>query len=213
MTVGLLMACTGWLQAQSAPAKESPTESKGITPRATPAEYQAQAKAGQVTIAAEFTGHSLPTAEGPLTTDEYIGVEAALFGAAGERLTIAASNFTLRLNGKKIVESQPYGLLVSSLKDPEYVPPEGMPQKGSKSKLGTGGQGGQSNEPPPVVKIPLPLVRAMAQRVQKASLPEGDRPLPQAGLLFFQHRGKTENLQSVELIYDGPGGKATLKLQ
>jgi hypothetical protein len=55
--------------------------------------------------------------------------------------------------------------------------------------------------------------RAMAQRVQRASLPEGDRPLPKAGLIFFQYRGKTQNLQSLELIYDGPAGKATLKLQ
>jgi hypothetical protein len=53
----------------------------------------------------------------------------------------------------------------------------------------------------------------MAQRVQKASLPEGDRPLPQAGLIFFQYGGKTESIRSLELIYDGPAGKATLKLQ
>ena len=53
----------------------------------------------------------------------------------------------------------------------------------------------------------------MAQRVQKASLPEGNRDLPQAGLLFFQFRGKEKNLQSIELLYDGPPGKATLKLQ
>jgi hypothetical protein len=61
--------------------------------------------------------------------------------------------------------------------------------------------------------VPVPLQRAMAQRVQRASLPEGERNLPQAGLLFFQYRGKTKNLQSLELIYDGPAGKATLKLQ
>jgi hypothetical protein len=53
----------------------------------------------------------------------------------------------------------------------------------------------------------------MAQHVQKASLPEGDRILPQAGLIFFQYRGKTQSIRSIELIYSGPAGKATLALQ
>ena len=53
----------------------------------------------------------------------------------------------------------------------------------------------------------------MAQRVQKATLPEGDRALPQAGLIYFQYRGEAKGIHSVELIYDGPAGKATLALQ
>ena len=53
----------------------------------------------------------------------------------------------------------------------------------------------------------------MAQRVQKAALPEGDRSLPQAGLIFFEYRGKTQNIRSIELTYSGPDGKATLTLQ
>jgi hypothetical protein len=54
---------------------------KGIPPRATPADYPSQGKAGSVTIAAEFTGHSVPKPEGPLSTEDYVVVEAALFGA------------------------------------------------------------------------------------------------------------------------------------
>jgi hypothetical protein len=78
-----------------------------------------------------------------------------------------------------------------------------------------GGQGDKSeaNAPPEPVKIPIGVQRAMAQRVQRSSLPEGDRTLPQAGLIFFQYRGKTEGIRSVELIYSGPAGKATLMLQ
>ena len=81
--------------------------------------------------------------------------------------------------------------------------------------MNTGGNGDQggSNEPPPPVKIPIEVQRAMAQRVQKATLPEGDRTLPVAGLIYFQYRGKTQGIHSVELIYDGPAGKATLALQ
>jgi hypothetical protein len=53
----------------------------------------------------------------------------------------------------------------------------------------------------------------MQVKVQKAALPEGDRALPVAGLLFFLYHGRNEQLKSVELIYSGPAGKATVTLQ
>ena len=59
----------------------------------------------------------------------------------------------------------------------------------------------------------FPERRAMEQKVQKATLPEGDRALPVAGLIFFQYGGKTKGIKSLELIYSGPAGKATLTLQ
>lgn len=192
--------------------REAQTE-KGIPPRATAKDYQTQAQTGAVTIAAEFTGHSLPTLEGPLTTNEYIGVEAALFGPPGTQLKISASDFSLRVNGKKTpLESQPYVLIVPSLRDPEWIPPE-QAEKKSKSSIGGGGQGQESSGPPPPVKVPVAEQRAWAQRVQRAALPEGERMLPQAGLVFFLYRGKEKGIETVELIYDGPAGKVTLKLQ
>ena len=107
---------------------------------------------------------------------------------------------------------QPYGLVLSSLKDPEWEPPVKVEKKSSMSTDGGGG-GGQGNEPPPVPKMTFPERRAMEQKVQKATLPEGDRALPVAGLIFFQYGGKTKGIKSLELMYDGPSGKATLKLQ
>jgi hypothetical protein len=53
----------------------------------------------------------------------------------------------------------------------------------------------------------------MQQRVQKTALPEGDRALPQAGLIFFPYRGKVDKIRSIELVYAGPAGTATLALQ
>ena len=60
--------------------------------------------------------------------------------------------------------------------------------------------------------MPFPLQRAMEQKVQKVALPEGDRPLPQAGLVFFSYHGKEKGIHSVELTYSGPAGKALLRL-
>ncbi len=186
-------------------------EVKGLPARATPADYQVHAQAGTLTIAAEFTGHSVPTAQGTFNTEDYVAVEAALFGPADAKLKLSIDDFSIRINDKKAPQpSLPFGMVLSSLKDPEWVPPE-PPEAKSKTGLSTGGQRG--NDPPPSPpKMPLELVRAMGQHVQKAALPEGDRALPQAGLIFFQYRGKTKNIRSIELIYSGPAGKATLTL-
>ena len=200
-------------QGQDAPSKEAPVnESKGMPPRATPADYQTHAQAGTVTIAAEFTGHAVGTPQGSLTTEDYVVVEVGFFGPAEARAKLAIGDFSLRINGKKAaLPGQPYGMVLSSLKDPEWEPPF-KPEK--KSSMSTDGGGrGQGGDPPSVPKMTFPERRAMEQKVQKANLPEGDRALPVAGLIFFQYSGKTKGIKSLELIYDGPAGKATLTLQ
>lgn len=185
-------------------------EVKGMSPRSAPTDYQAHAAAGNLTIGAESSGHSIPVPEGALTTEEYLTIEVAIFGPADAKTTVARQNFSLRINGKKnSIESQPYELVYKSLKDPEWQPPETEDKK-SKSSFGTGGQNVESKPPPP--KMPIALQNAIQQRVQQHSLPEGERQLPQAGLIFFPYRGKTQNIRSMELIYEGPSGKATLDL-
>jgi hypothetical protein len=213
ITVVLLATLCPCAQAQDTENKNAQlNEAKGMPPRSTPGDYQAQAKAGTVTIAAEFLGHSVPRPEGPLSTDEYVVVETGLFGSPGERIKLSIDDFTLRINGKKTpLASQPFVLVAKSVKDPEWAPPDSGKPK-SKSSFGTGGQN-DANSPPPVVHVPIELQRAMAQHVQKVSLPEGDRALPEAGLIFFQYRGKVQSIHSIELIYAGPAGKATLALQ
>jgi len=204
-------------QGQTTPGTPAPVnESKGMPPRVTAAEYQAHAPAGTVTIAAEFTGHAIATAQGTLTTEDYVVVETAFFGPAEARTKLSIDDFSLRVNGKKAaLPGQPYGVVLGSLKDPEWEPPAETKSKSKSSIGGSGGGGGQgeSNEPPTPPKMPFPVRRAMEQRVQKATLPEGDRALPVAGLIFFRYGGKTKGIQSLELIYAGPAGKATLTLQ
>jgi len=189
-------------------------QAKGMPPRAAATEYQAQAQAGTVTIGAEFAGHSVPTPEHAFSSEDYVVVEAGLFGPADARTTLSRGDFSLRINGKKtVLPSEPYELVFHSLKDPEWQPPEAPESKGSKSGLSTGGGGGGDKLPPVPPKMPFPLRRAMEQQVQRSAMEEGDRPLPRAGLLFFQYRGKTDGIKSLELIYSGAAGKATLTLQ
>jgi hypothetical protein len=137
-------------------------------------------------------------------------VETAFFGPPETRLKLSLEDLSLRINGKKTaLSNQPFGLVFRSLKNPDLEPPSSAAK--SKGSVGTGGQ--NESAPPPVFHLPPEVRHAMEQHVQKAALPEGDRVLPQAGLIFFLYHGKPQNIQSLELIYSGPAGKATLALQ
>jgi hypothetical protein len=202
--------------AQTAPGSDAPKKAmEGVPPRAAPTDYQAHAQVGAVTIGAEFAGHDIPTLEGSLTTEDYVAVEVGFYGPPEARLKLSAEDFWLRVNGsKKPLASQPYGLVVKSVKDPLWEPPEEAAAAGPKSKTSINSQQPNPADPkPPPPPVPVAVRRAWTQRVQKAVLPEGDRALPQAGLLFYQYSGREKGILSVELIYKGPAGTTTLKLQ
>ena len=203
---------------QCAAQPPAPRISKGLPPRATPGEYLSRAQAGAYTIAAEFDRHDVPTAETTLTTEDNICVEAAIFGPSGSRLTVSFSDFSLRINGKKTpLAAEQFATVFMNLRDPTYDAPELKAAKENKSSglNAGGGGGGQSdlgNTPPPI-HIPPEMERAMQLKVQNAALPEGERALPVAGLIFFKYGGAPKGIHSVELLYDGAAGKATITLQ
>ena len=199
-------------QVKEAQAKEAQAkEALGMPARTAATEYQAHATVGSFTIGAEFMGHSVPTPQATYEAEEYVIVETGIFGPPDARLKLSVEDFSIRINGKKnTLPNQHYELSFHTLKDPEWEPPA---VEKSKTSLNTGGQGNQNDAPPPPPKMPMELRRAMEQHVQKAALPEGERVLPQAGLIFFEYRSKAQNIKSIELIYDGPAGKASLTLQ
>lgn len=212
-TIGPVALCL-CLHAQTAQEPQTP-EIKGMSPRATPNDYQSHQKVGPVTLAADFTQHSISDLQGTMTSDEYIVVELGVFGAPGAHTTLSTDNFSLRINGnKKLLPSVPYGMVLTSLKDPNYVSPDEIAAKEKKSSsTSIGGGGQQGNDPPPVIHIPLEKQREWAKRARAAALPEGDRSLPIAGLLFFHFTGKANKIHSIDLVYEGPAGKTTLALQ
>jgi hypothetical protein len=213
----LLLAGAGlWLRAQTPDAKEAtgkdaPVRAVGLPARATPGDYQYRVQAGMLTLCGEFMGHGVPTEEGgPYSTENYVVVEAALFGAPGAKIQLSYKDFSLRINGKKQAEpSQPYVTVFANLKDPEWEPPSSA-LGGTTSINGAGGS--QSDGQKVVPKMPIALRHTMEQRVLKASISEGERALPQAGLLFFEYHGDLKKISSMELLYNGPAGKAALTL-
>lgn len=184
------------------------SENTGIPPRAAPSDYAAQAKVGTVTIAADFDEHGIPTPDGALSSDEFVVVDLGVFGPAGTRLPVYFSNFSLRINGKKNpVQAESFERAGASAKDPEWAPLE-KPEKSSSTTIGGGGND-TSTAP---ARPPAELRRAWAKRVMQAAWAEGERPLPRAGLLYFPYSGKANGIHSLELIYSGAAGKATLNL-
>ena len=209
----LAAAICGCVPGQSTQSKDPQIETKGMAPRTSATEYEAQAEAGALTIGAEFAGHGIPSPQGPLALDNYVAIEVGLFGAPGARTTVSATDFSLRINGKKAEPSQAYGRVLEFVKDPEWAPPVPVEEK-SKTSVNADQQQNTDDlsKPRTPVKVPVPVLREWAQRVQKSVLPEGDRPLPQAGMIFFQYGGKVKSIFRLELLYAGPAGKAVLML-
>jgi hypothetical protein len=216
MQLRLLLILAAVIQcAAQAPA---PRASRGLPPRATPGEYLSHAQAGNYTISAEFDRHDVPTAETTLTTEDYICVEVAIFGPAASHLTVSFSDFSLRINGKKTpLAAEQFAMVFTNLRDPTYDAPELKAAKENKSSgLNAGGGGGGQSDlgaTPPPVHIPPEMERSMQLQVQNAALPEGDRTLPVAGLIFFKYGGLPKGIHSVDLLYAGAAGKATITLQ
>lgn len=196
---------------------------QGTGPKSGPADYPVHVQMDSVTLAAEYLVRSLPNAKETLVANDYLVVEAALFGPPYSRLKMSPDNFSLRINskGEPLTPELP-GLVAQSVKFPGV-----RPHLETTATMG-GGDGGTVSigpRPPPSRfpgdgndRVAAPTVSEVNQendveyRVRNASLPEGEHPLPRSGLLYFYYRGKTKNIHSVELIYNGAMGKATLKL-
>src|SRR6266849_3418653 len=118
-------------------------EIRGLPPRTTASDYQANAAAGTVTIGAEFLGHAVPTEKGTLSTETFVVVEAGIFGQPDAGIKLSLENFSLRINGRNDLPSQPSGLVGKSLKDPDLEPPASASSSKTKTNVNGGGGGGQ----------------------------------------------------------------------
>src|ERR1700746_737544 len=101
ISIYLVAACIIYAQDASTHAprqtESQSSEVKGMPPRSAPGDYPAHVQGGKFTVASEFAGHSVPRPEGPLSTEDYIVVEACVFGSSGARLTLSSENFSLRI--------------------------------------------------------------------------------------------------------------------
>jgi len=202
-------------------------------PKQNPADYPSHANLERgFEIAAEYLVHAIPTAQGSLFTDDYLVVETAFFGLFKDTLTISAEQFALRINGQRVpLMAQAPGMVAASMKYPDWTQ-----RPRTVGSVGMGGPAVIFGQPRPVERFPGdPSARTgptaprapepadpsgqekeapmpIEEQIRLAALPEGVQVPPTAGLLFFPFKGKTKSIRSIELLYDGPAGKVTLKL-
>jgi hypothetical protein len=198
---------------------------QGTPPKTKASDYPVHAEMGTVTLAAEYLVHSLPTPKGNLIATDYLIVEAAFFGPSLSRLKMSPNDFSLRINGKgEPLSTELPGMVARSIRYPgarSHLEASGSVGAGDgtisagprppPSQFPGDGNERTSTGPPTTVKS-VEEEAAIEYRVQNATLPEGENSLPRSGLLYFYFRGKIKNIHTLELFYDGPMGKSTLKL-
>jgi hypothetical protein len=203
---------------------------QGTPPKASAAEYPVHAELGKLTLGVEYLVHSVPTPKGVLVSSDYLVIEVALFGPSLSAIDFRADHFRLRMNGDKYaLMTQSPGMVAASMKYPDW---QQRPTMTASAGNGTGEviygpqptprfPGDPNARQIPIPRPPEPENRSgqekeppvpVEEQIQKLALPEGKYPPPLAGLIFFPFHGKMKSIKTLELIYEGPGGKATLKL-
>ncbi|MBI1789687.1 MAG: hypothetical protein HYR60_19305 [Acidobacteria bacterium] len=207
----------------------------GTTPKQRPSEYTAQATVSSLSIAADYWVRTFGGAGRTFYTNDYLVVEVALYSAAREPATVSTGRFTLRINGKKpALFAQSPGMLAASLKYPDW---ERRPHL--EATAGVGGIDVTAGRPRPTERFPGdpsvsstrlprppkapepenpsgegPAPQAKPEEIAvESALPEGERVLPVSGYLYFAYKGALSKIRTVELVYQGAEGGATLRLK
>jgi hypothetical protein len=203
----------------------------GVPERPKASGYPAQATLPGLALGAEFMVRSVAGPDRTAIVRDYVTVEVALYPAAA--LDVRSGQFTLRVNGKKpMLFAQTPQFVAAALKYPDW---ERRPELTASGGLGDAGV--VLGRAPPVERFPgdpsarrgpqaprapeadgrggydAPPKMTPEELVVAAALDEGERRSPLAGYLYFAFRGKPGSIKTLELLYDGPAGKAVLKLR
>jgi len=201
----------------------------GTAPKASEQEYPVRAKLEKLSIGAEYLVHSFSSGRQMFIAKDYLVVEVALFPAKGENLLVNASHFSLRVNGRKqALSPQAPEIVANALKYPDPNTSHGLRPTAQLGPIVLGqpqpterfpGDPTVRNEPPlsrapddnPTGANKEPPVKA-EELVVQAALPEGEHHGPASGFLYFLYRGNIHRIRSLELVFAGPAGSATLPL-
>jgi hypothetical protein len=204
---------------------------RGLEPKPKASEYPASARGASVEIGAEYLVRMLRSGKDSFFVPDFLVVEVAVYPLGGEPGHISSDQFSLRINQRKeVLMAQPPGFVAASLKYPEWTQKPNL-QVGA----GVGNAGVILGRPTPVGRYPddpsarrripePPKVGQPAQQVEKEPQQTGDqaaveRALPDtrlehpvSGYLYFDYRGKTKSIKSLELIFRDGEKIVTVKL-
>jgi hypothetical protein len=193
--------------------------------------YPAHVVMEAASIGAEFAVRSFSGLNRTYVAPDHLVVEVAVYPK--RPLPVAASHFSLRVNGKKErVYAQAPQFVAASLKYSDWT-------QRPTTTIGVGvGDAGvvigpprpgprfpgdeRDRQPPPAPRAPAPAPAGGYEKPEEmtaaelavhVALPEGETKFPVAGYLYFPFKGKPGSIRKLELLYEGPAGSATLRLR
>ncbi len=203
----------------------------GTEPRKGAGEYPAHANVAQGDLGAEFLSRAYESVDGGFFSRDYLVVEVALFPFKGPAaLALKPGDFRLRLNGStREWPAATAGQVAAAIRNPEIDGPR--PNVVAGGGIGPGvvviGQPRRverfpgdpearvPNRPNPTGEKAGPTnLEKSAEAVTRYAL--DTVKVDQAGasgLVYFYWRGKVKDLKRIELVYEGEGGKAVIRLR
>jgi hypothetical protein len=201
-------------------------------PRSKASDYPTHAQLPGFELGAEYLVHNIPVEKGEYWTKDYLVVEVAVFPSAAESVMVSSTQFTLRINGKKVnLLTESPGTVAAALEYPDW---EARPNLSATA--GAGPASVNLGAPPVVGRFPgdprgvpprpvptnpadqdgygvtteahLPIDKAVAT----AALPEGRFNEPVKGCLFFRFSGKLKSIKTLDLVYGVDGAATALPL-
>ena len=200
----------------------------GTAPKSSEQDYTAHARLEKLSIGAEYLVHSFSGGRETFIAKDYLVVEVAIFPAKGmESFEVSASQFSLRLNGRKApLEPQAPEFVAASLKYPDWTNHPraegavGPVVLGAPAPVERFPGDPQARPPRPIPRAPddnpsaqekEPAVKADELAIQ-AALPDGEHRGPISGYLYFPYQGKIKRIHSLALDFTSPAGSTTLPL-
>lgn len=205
----------------------------GTDPKPKASDYPVHTAVSNVSIGAEYLVRSFSGRNQTFFARDHLVVEIAVYPPSGQSLKVSSGQFTLRINKKDLILPQAPEFLAAGFRYPDWEQRPSLEAIGgvgdagviigrpeSRERFPGDPRPGQTRLPPPP-RAPAPDDRSGLEKqpppradevVVEAALPEGEVSSPAAGYLYFPYKGKTKSIRSLELLYRGPSGAATLRL-
>ncbi len=201
----------------------------GTEPRAAAKDYPVHISAGRAEIGAEYLSRTINDANSSYYTGVYLVIEVAIYPDKGVTLPVAASDFQLRVNGRKTpLLAQTPGMVAVAIRNPDW--------EGRRTGVVAGGGLGNADI---IIGGRTPTARFPGdtrdtRRPQPVPPPDGNQQRAQqdggeaairlalqelraegavSGLIYFAHKSKLNDIRRLELIYEGPAGRQVLVLR
>jgi hypothetical protein len=192
---------------------------QGTDPKQKSSDYSVQVEVGDADIGMEYMVRTLSHRANSIYVDDYLLVEVAVFPPENRKILVRATDFNLRVNGKKsLLHPQTPGMVAASLKYPDWAQTRELT-----ATAGVGDRGiiigrphavgrfpgdprpGATGRIPPAPKTPDPVPKReesldLNDLVSSAALPEGEMRFPVSGYLFFAWPDKLSKIRKVELL-------------